>query len=288
MHRCLACANEFDGPGWACPACGAEPPVVGGFRSFADEPASEDEAFDRHSFELLASLEPKSFWFRARNRLVVHVLERYFPDARTFHELGCGSGFVLAGVREALPALEVGGSELFRSGLEVAAARLPGVPLLQIDATALPFTAEFDVIGSFDVLEHVEEDERALAELHRAIRPGGGLIVTVPQHPRLWSAADDYARHVRRYTRRELVGKLEAAGFEPVRVTSFVSLLLPLFALSRLTKRGSDEPYDPETEYRATASFDRALERVLDVERALIRRGVSFPAGGSLLAVARR
>lgn len=288
MKRCLACTTEFEAAGWRCPSCGVEPPVVGGFRSFAEEPECEDEAFDRHSFELLAALEPASFWFRSRNRLVVHALERYFPEATSFHELGCGSGFVLSGVRQSILRLELSGSELFLSGLEVAAKRLGEVPLLQIDGRELPFTAEFDVAGAFDVLEHIEEDERVLTELHRAVKPGGGVLVTVPQHPRLWSAADDYARHVRRYTRKELVAKLERAGFEPLLVTSFVSLLLPLFALSRLTKRPSEEPYDPETEYRATAAIDKTLERVLSVERALIRRGVRFPAGGSLLAVARR
>ncbi len=127
-----------------------------------------------------------------------------------------------------------------------------------------------------------------LAELRRAVRPGGGIIVTVPQHPWLWSAADDYGRHVRRYTRNELVRKLQRAGFTPVRTTSFVSLLLPLLAVSRLLRRSSDEPYDPETEYRAAARVDRLLEHVLTVERTLIRRGVGFPAGGSLLTVARR
>ncbi len=117
-------------------------------RSFAEEPVSEDEGFDRHSFELLAELEPHSFWFRSRNRLIVDTLRRYFPQARAFHELGCGSGYVLAGVRDALPRLELSGSELFSAGLAVAGRRLTGVPLYQIDGRALPFTAEFDVVGS--------------------------------------------------------------------------------------------------------------------------------------------
>ena len=288
MKRCLACAAEFESDGWRCPSCGVEPSLVDGIRAFADEPASEDEAFDRHSFELLAELEPRSFWFRSRNRLIVYALERYFPEARTFHELGCGSGYVLSGVRAGLPRLDVSGSELFSAGLSVARRRLGDTPLYRIDGRALPFTAEFDVFGAFDVLEHIEEDTVVLSELHRAVRPGGGIVLTVPQHPRLWSAADDYGRHVRRYTRPELVGKLEGAGFTPVRVTSFVSLLLPLLALSRLLHRSSDEPYDPETEYRASASVDRMLERVLELERALIQRGANLPAGGSLLAVARR
>ena len=104
---------------------------------------------------------------------------------------------------------------------------MPDAELLEVDARRLPFEAEFDVVGAFDVLEHIEEDERALIEMHAALRPGGGLVVTVPQHPALWSAVDEYSRHVRRYRRSELLTKLRDSGFEVIHWTSFVSLLLP-------------------------------------------------------------
>ena len=72
-----------------------------------------------------------------------------------------------------------------------------------------------------------------------------------------------------------------------MRTTSFVSLLLPVVALSRWRDRGTRD-YDPGTEYRLSERVDRAFGRVLSVERALIARGVSFPAGSSLLLVATR
>jgi SAM-dependent methyltransferase len=159
--------------------------------------------------------------------------------------------------------------------------------LLELDARKLPFEAEFDVVGAFDVLEHIEEDERALLEMHAALQPGGGLVVTVPQHPALWSAVDEYSRHVRRYRRSELLTKLRDSGFEVVRWTSFVSLLLPVLALSRLRFRGK-KAFDPLSEYRAPPFVDSAFGWVLTAERALIRCDVSLPVGGSLLAVARR
>ena len=83
------------------------------------------------------------------------------------------------------------------------------------------------------MLEHIDEDEAALAAINRALRPGGGLIVTVPQHRWLWSETDRFSGHERRYTRRELRAKLAAAGFEPRLVTSFVSVLLPVMMASR-------------------------------------------------------
>jgi hypothetical protein len=142
------------------------------------------------------------------------------------------------------------------------------------------------VVAALDVLEHVEHDEQVLAEATRALRPGGGLLVTVPQHPWLWSAADTFARHERRYRRADLVGKIEHAGLRVVRATSFVSFVLPLMMLSRLRGARADATYKFEREFTLPRALDRTLEAVLALERELIKRGVSFRAGGSLLVVA--
>jgi SAM-dependent methyltransferase len=281
VRRCLSCGTALS-EGWRCPACGFEPAANG----YLDFVTAVGDTFPAESFELLARVEERSFWFRARNELIAWAFSRYFPDAASFFEIGCGTGFVLRGLHERHPGLVLAGGEPLTGGLDVARSRLPDVPLYRVDGTNLPFEDEFDVVGAFDVLEHVEEDAAMLRELRRAVKPGGGLLVTVPQHPRLWSAVDDYSRHVRRYSRRELVEKLSRAGFLPVRATSFVSVLLPLLLLSRRKKK-PDQPYDPESEYRLPAKVDAALERVLGAERALIRAGLSLPAGGSLLVVAR-
>ena len=243
--------------------------------------------FDESSFAHLPLAEEASFWFRSRNSLIVWALRRYFPNAQSMLEVGCGTGFVLAGVRNAFPHMRLVGGELLQAGLAVAAQRVPDAELLELDARKLPFEAEFDVVGAFDVLEHIEEDETALLEMHAALRPGGGLVVTVPQHPALWSAVDEYSRHVRRYRRTELLTNLRDSGFEVIHWTSFVSLLLPVLALSRLRFRGKKD-FDPLSEYRAPPFVDSAFGWVLTAERALIRCGLSLPAGGSLLAVAKR
>lgn len=249
--------------------------------------SSAPEPYDAALFEALAAVEPESFWFRARNRLVVSTVRRHFSAGRSLLELGCGTGFVLEALREALPGWRLVGSELYEEGLAVARRRLADVELVQADARALPYRDEFDVVGAFDVLEHVHEDAVVLAQMHAAVRPGGGIVVLVPQHPRLWSAMDDVAHHVRRYTRAELVGKVRSAGFRVERATSFVSALLPAMVLSRVARRVSPRPYDPVAELRPGA-LNGVFERILDGERRLIERGVSLPAGGSLLVVGRR
>jgi hypothetical protein len=73
-----------------------------------------------------------------------------------------------------------------------------------------------------------------------------------------------------------------------MRATSFVSLLLPLMLVARLKQCPANREFDPAAEFRLSAPANYLLERVMDVERATIRLGVSFPAGGSLLLIAKR
>ena len=246
-----------------------------------------EEGFRVEHFDGLADLEARHFWFRNRNLLLIWALGTFFPSAKRLLEIGCGTGFVLHGIREAFPAMELSGSELFTQGLIYARNRLPNVPLYQMDAMSIPFEAEFDVIGAFDVLEHIQDDRAVLRQLHQALKPGGGLMITVPQHPALWSAADERACHKRRYTRSELTQKIVAAGFNVRKMTSFVTLLLPLMWISRYKQKDMDKS-DPYTEFRMSPVLNGLLFGLLGIERWLIGAGCSFPVGGSLLLVAQR
>lgn len=288
MKLCPACGARFEAEAWRCPRCGAEPETINGFPAFAPALARGGAGYDPEHFDRLFALEAGHFWFRARNRLIQWALARHFPGARSFCEIGCGTGYVLSGVREALPGAALSASEVFAEGLPFAARRVPGARLMQMDARAIPFEEEFDAMGAFDVIEHIEDDRAALRAMHRALAPGGGLLLTVPQHPWLWSWMDDAAHHVRRYTAPELRGRVEEAGFRIERMSSFVSLLLPAMMLSRLGRRKAAVEADPYAEFRMSPAVNRALEWVLALERGLIRAGVSFPAGGSLLVVARK
>lgn len=288
MRLCLACGAAFSNVEWRCPRCGNEPQRLAGFPSFAPELARAAAGYDPAHFSRLADLESANFWFRARNRLIGWALGRYFSGAQRFLEVGCGTGFVLSGIVAAFPGIEVTGSEVAAEGLDHAARRVPAARLIQMDARRIPFREEFDAAGAFDVIEHIEDDMAVLRALREAVRPGGGIIVTVPQHPSLWSEFDERARHVRRYRAGELAGKAVRSGLEPVRITSFVSLLLPFMYLARSRHRTPDPDYDPLSELRVPRALNWALERALDFERLLIRAGLDLPAGGSLLMIAIR
>jgi len=288
LRLCLRCGAGFTGDTWRCSQCGFEPQVLGGFPAFAPELAHAEEGYDPAHFSALAELESRNFWFRARNRLIIWALGRFFPGARRFLEVGCGTGYVLSGIAAAFPALEIAGSEVAAEGLNFAARRVPAARLVQMDARRIPFRGEFDVAGAFDVIEHIEDDRAVLRALREALVPGGGLLLTVPQHPFLWSEYDVHARHVRRYEAAELRAKLVEAGFEIVKMTSFVTLLLPLMTASRLSQQKTQAGYDPLAELRIAPALNWVLEKILDIERLLIRTGIPLPAGGSLLVAARK
>ncbi len=244
----------------------------------ADYPAAAFESWER--FE-----RANRFWFRARERLIGWALEKYFPEARSVLEVGCGTGSVLRYLRESRPELELTGVDSSERAIELAGERVEGCGSRPATC-ATSRSTEYDVAGAFDVIEHLDDDAGALAALREAVRPGGGVIVTVPQHPRLWSAFDEYAGHKRRYRRRELIERIEGAGLEIELVTSFVSLPLPALALSRLFERGGED-YDPIAEAKAPP-LAGTLDRVLSAEAWMIRHGWTWRGGGSLLAVARR
>lgn len=285
MKRCLACEARFQSDDWICPKCRFRPTLLDQIFQFAGD--APDVGFKPEYFPRLAAIEQAHFWFRVRNKLIQWALGSYFPNAKSFFEVGCGTGYVLSGIRETFPGTRLVGSEIFLDGLAFAKARLPGVEFYQMDARSIPFEAEFDVVGAFDVLEHLVEDNRALAQMFNATRPGGGLLVTVPQQPYLWSASDEHAMHQRRYSRTELRRKVENAGFHIERITSFNSLLFPLMVWSRMQqKRNQDFQSWRELEIRP--ALNKTLESILTLERLLIEKGVSFPVGGSLLLIGRR
>ncbi len=286
MKICLRCETALDHDSWQCGACGYQPPLIMGFPAFAPELAGSNEGYDAAYYGDLYALEARNYWFRARNALLIWALRKYFPDAADFFEIGCGTGYVLAGIAGAIPRLAMHASEVSSSGLSFAAQRVPGARLFQMDARAIPYAGHFDVIGLFDVLEHIEDDGRVLAQTHRALKRGGGLMITVPQHQFLWSQYDAHAHHVRRYGARELRDKVLRAGFRIVMMTSFVSLVLPLMMLSRFMQRKPAADYDVLADLRVGRIASFLLESVLMLERTLIRIGIRFPAGGSLLLIA--
>ncbi len=88
--------------------------------------------------------------------------------------------------------------------------------------TALPYGDKiFDLVCAFDVIEHVDDDERALSELSRVASPGAALITSVPLHPARWTGFDDFVGHRRRYEPEKFMAQLARHGFAVERSAVF-------------------------------------------------------------------
>jgi len=288
MRVCPQCCRGPLSENWQCPSCQYQPRREEGWLLFAPDLMKEHEGFPPERYPILARFESGNFWFRSRNKLILWFLKRRFRPMKTFLEIGCGTGFVLSGVRSAFPEVSLSASEIDSAGLPFVRQKVESADIFQMDARRIPFREEFDVIGAFDVIEHIEKDEEVLSQIYNACKPGGGVIITVPQHPSLWSEVDVFSSHQRRYTKNELVGKIQRAGFEIVETTSFVSLLLPLMFLSRLKPQYKKEDFDPMRELSLPRFLNWMFCWIMDFERVLIKAGLRFPAGGSLLCVGKK
>jgi SAM-dependent methyltransferase len=293
-RRCLVCnlvePISENGPvwplGWRCPECDCVVAQADGIPMFAPDLADTVSGFDPKAFDELVETEDGHFWFVARNEVIVGLANKFFPGARRFLEIGCGTGFVLGAIAESRSWERLAGSELHPAGLAHARKRLPSaVELVQMDARDIPAAGVFDLAGAFDVVEHIADDEAVIRGLRAATQPNGGIIITVPQHPWLWSRADEIAHHERRYRRGELERKLRRNGFEVLFSSSFTALLLPLMAASRLrlNKAADEDAY----EFRLNPSVNRLLLKILRVEVRMTLAGMRWPVGGSRVVVGR-
>lgn len=242
--------------------------------------------FPTAGFEILFRRESTHWWFIKRNELILWALHRFSPSFDTLLEIGCGTGFVLQAIHHQYPNAVLTGSDFFSEGLEFAQQRLPNVQMMQLDAQTMNDEQQYDVIGAFDVFEHIPDDQLALQNCARALTPNGMLFISVPQHMWLWSHVDTYSEHQRRYTEDELCEKVQRAGLHVVYTTSFVSFLVPLMLLMR--KRVSAETYNPDAEFNVSPALNIALKAIMHIELLLIRLGIRFPVGGSRFLVAQK
>jgi len=253
--------------------------------------------YSAEHFDPLFEAESRHFWFRSRNRCIA-AATRLIPDPGVIKDVlehGCGTGFVLAELQRLFPKARVMGADLFAEGLALARQRFSG-PLVQTDLMGSGFREQFDLIGLFDVLEHLDDDLKVLRAIREQLRPSGRLLLTVPAHMALWSDYDVASGHRRRYSRRQLEAQLSAAGFQIEYCTAFMFALLPLVFVRRRLRWGCSSPLnEPEnaterikSELQIHPLLNRALELLLRPEPPCIARRRRLPGGTSLLALAVR
>lgn len=238
---------------------------------------------NRAVYDRMAAQEQVHWWFVGRRAIIRALIEREVKlgrDARIL-EAGCGTG----GNLELLSRYgQIEGFEFdpearrlaTNTGFPVSLGALP-------DQVAEP-DAAYDLVGLFDVLEHVENDVAALETLGRKLKAGGSLLITVPAMPWLWSSHDTTHHHYRRYTARSLRRVIAAAGQRAVNVGYFNTLLFPLAAVHRGLNGlfGAEEA----TDEIPARGLNALLSAIFRFERHWVGR-VPVPFGLSLFAVVR-
>jgi SAM-dependent methyltransferase len=261
-----------------------------------DTVTAADEAhrsYDPACFDSLAAIEERHFWFKARSRVISTLARQMTADLAPGYrvlEVGCGTGYVLGGLEKACPRGCVIGMDVHTEGFRHARRR-SSCSLLQADVRTAPFTSAFDMIGVFDVLEHLPDDLTVLHQLHALLKPGGKLLVTVPAHPSMWSYFDEYSHHCRRYTLTDLKDKFRAVGYRTEYITEYMAAIFGLVFMGRKVARLSTSD---KTSVQKLAAYDLKIVPVindllawaLSHEARWVARRRQIPFGASLVVIA--
>lgn len=226
-----------------------------------------------------ASIEdPDYWWYRARGDLLRAALGDHVGPATRVLDVGSADGpsvTWLRGDRHVTVDLDPRG---LRAGEGVCASAL-----------ALPFReGAFDVVSAFDVVEHCDPEDEALAELARVLQPGGRLLLSVPAYTWAWTDHDVRAGHHRRYTRARLVAAVESAGFVVRRASYGFAGVFPMFAAERISRRlRRPQPASEARLPRVSPTAERVLLGLSRAESRVIG-GRDLPFGSSVFLAAHK
>jgi len=253
------------------------------------ESTAERDGLSTQEVELMRSVEDELWWYQA---LRAHVIDSLPPVLPTFQLLdaGCGTGGMLACIRQHFAGAKLTGIDLSESALELTRQRQTGAELLRASTNRLPFPdTEFDVVLSLDVLAFRGVDEHgALREMYRVLSPEGSLIMNVPAFDFLRGSHDAAVNQVRRYTRPELTALLKDAGFARARLSYWNMSLLPAVATVRWASRPTAEQSGVRSDLAPMWPPLNSLLRGLAQFELAVSRHIALPFGTSLFAVARK
>jgi ubiquinone/menaquinone biosynthesis C-methylase UbiE len=233
-------------------------------------------------------LEEKHWWFIGRRDIIFGLIKDHRRDVEIL-EIGC-SGGVLIEFLNKQGFLKLHGIDIDERAIEICRQR--GIKQVMVaDAQETGFKEEqFDVLIASDVLEHIKDEDKALREWYRILKPGGTLIIFVPAFQFLWSNHDEVNRHFRRYSKSALVKILEKNSFKTEKVSYWnFSLFFPISLfrlfqkfLSANRKRASAQLYEFNT------LINKTLEYILRLENNFLSTGINLPIGVSLFIIGRK
>jgi SAM-dependent methyltransferase len=208
-------------------------------------------------------------------------------------DVGCSSGFVLEDLKKALPKASLIGADYLHGPLEGLAKRIHDIPLLQFDLRQCPLPdCCVDGVTCLNVLEHIDDDNLALSEIYRVLKPGGFVHLEVPAGPELFDIYDEYLLHHRRYRLRTFRDQVKKAGFTVKAATHLGFFLFPGFCYIKYRNRrkmhlsADDKAALVATQIRSTKSSN--LLRIMVALESCLGYLFSYPIGIRCIIVARK
>ena len=248
-------------------------------------------------YHKMRKMEDRLWWFCGRRRIVLRQFQNALLKS-TFKtsdlriaDIGCGTGRLL---RDLGKFGNVTGFDLSPVALDICEQRSDQqTKVVRADATRLPVKeCAFDCLTALDLLEHIPDDNRALADFFRILKPGGFAIFTVPAHPNLWGAHDVALHHCRRYQAQTWLTQLRNSGFQVDFFSHAMGIAYPaaFFWRKFKSKLPSDNDHTnvQTDDFLPPALINQALYFSLCAESAWLGNGWRMPFGLSLIAVVRR
>jgi len=255
---------------------------------FHDDIDEDHDDYNAQGLNNLYQSEEKHFWFIARKEFILREIKPIINLKSKIIEIGAGTGNVSRYLKQnGYKNISVG--EMHLNGLKYA--QNYGIKnCYQFNLLNTPFESEFDVVCMFDVLEHIKDDGLALENVSTMLNKEGNIVLTVPSHKWLWNRDDTIAGHKIRYTKKDLIKKLENNGFEIVKAKYFFISIMPLLYLRTILNKDDGSLID-KNEFNIDISMNPMLSNILlfitRIENK-INKFLPNLFGGSLFIIARK
>jgi SAM-dependent methyltransferase len=244
-----------------------------------------EPSMDKNSFDLEFEITGFHWWFVVRRKLLRLFLSSTDPlPSSSILDVGCGVGSNFS-LFESLGVSAIGLDRSFYA-LSLASQKFR-FALTTGDMNALPFKSNsIGLIVASDVLEHLDDDTAGIHELHRTLVEGGKLILTVPAFRLLWGIQDLVTGHKRRYSKPEIVHKLNEEGFHILRASYFNFFLFLPILFTRMVIRLLNLRLESENKMNSPL-INSILKAIFSLEPILLKY-FSFPFGVSIFCIAQK
>ena len=281
MIVCHKCSNniykEEDDGGYVCKFCDEKYPIINSVTYFDQSTSDKEYNFNEYQIEIdkIYNAERDHFWFKSRRNLILQVFNKFISKKDKIIEIGAGTGSIAMMLSNNDYDLSIG--ELHPSGIEYFLRdNNRKLPIYQFNIMNNPFKEHFDVVGLFDVLEHIKDDKLAIRHIYNMLKPNGKVVLTVPAHMWLWCEEDEVSNHFKRYELDNLKKMLISEGFTISYATHFFLSIIPLLYIRTKSKASNNIKINP--------IINLALSIASNIENKLLNF-ISFRMGGSIIMV---